>query len=190
MYKLAIPSLFTLGLLATFSTQAHADGWKLLPVLEDDYVADIAVAGVIGVQHVVDNDDGQALAYGAELSLNCPLLRPANHTIRQRLSITNHEKDNLSLLAIELNPHHMFEVIDALSVGAGPSLGLTVIGVGDNTDIVFTYGLGGSARYDVSEKIFVGAEVRFAWTTEADFGLGAGTDVNNGRVLAKIGYQL
>lgn len=168
----------------TLASGLEANAWKILPVLGANYTPDFAVALTGGFNKLTDADDTQSI-YGVEVSLNCPLLSPPTDTIRQRLSITNYDYDGLSILSVSLNPHHMFQVADTTTIGFGPSLGVSTVDVGDEDDVVFTYGLGASLRSDISDRLFVGVEARYELTQESDIV----DDLDNTKVLVKLGYQ-
>jgi opacity protein-like surface antigen len=53
---------------------------------------------------------------------------------------------------------------------------------------VFTYGLGASLRYNLTAKLFVGAESRYAWSDDIELA-GVNKDYDTLRLLAKVGYQ-
>lgn len=167
------------------STSTHAATWEVLPATNGDYKADIAVAVIAGTS---DFDDADFSPKGLEVSLICPVLKPPKNTIRQQISYTESDKNGVDLKSVEVNPHYMVNVSEKLSVGAGPSLGVTKIETLGQDESVFTYGIGASARLNVTNNVFIGAETRYAWSEDADL-LGETDDIDNLRTTLKIGFQ-
>lgn len=173
-------------LLSVSAASAQANEWELLPILGDSYQFNPSVALIGGS---VDFKDGNKInTGGVELSIDCPLLKPPHHTIRQQISYSTTDDNGVETSSFELNPHHMFNLSNKLQVGAGPSLGFTKVDTGTNDDTVFTYGVGASAKYNFTQNLFLGAEVRHAWSDDVDLG-GQTSELENTRALAKIGYQ-
>lgn len=184
--------IFTLFALTLVAQITRADnGWEFLPITGDSYQADLAVAVVGGrteVDSKVDNDNNDTSTLGIEASINCPLLKAPNHTIRQQVSYVETDKEGLATKSFELNPHHMLEMGDKMQAGFGPSLGSTKIETRTGDDTVFTYGLGASIRYDFTESVFMGGEARYAWSKDIDI-VDVDKDFDNFRMLIKVGYQ-
>lgn len=122
--------------------------------------------------------------YGAELSFECLL----SDSTRSQLQLTNYDHDGLKMLQLSANPHYIFNRGDAVEFGAGPHIGVARVEIGNEDDTVFTYGVGASARADITENFFAGVEARYEWTTDATFG-GVDDDLNNAKVFAKLGYS-
>ena len=179
-------------LISALSSTANAKEWNVLPVMDEGYAPHFAVALIGGATQVdekgSDQSDDDASTVGAELSLDCPLLKPPHHTIRQRVSYVQTNESGLKTKSLELNPHHMFEMGSKLQVGFGPSLGFTKLETKTDDDTVFTYGVGASIRYNVTPSLFVGAESRYAWAKDAELD-GNTVDFSNIRTMAKVGYQ-
>ena len=168
------------------STGAQASGWTWLAGAEEGYKAEPTVSLMLG-QMEPDDGDGDSIS-GIELSLNCPLVQPPSNRIRQQFSITSFDDDVTEITSIELNPHYVVEVSPGLEVGGGPGLGYVMVETPGADEAVFGLQLGVSAHYHGSGPLFVGAEARYQFTTEADFGAGD-ADVNNTRVAVKLGYS-
>jgi len=165
-----------------------AGEWGVLPVLDDDYKAEHGYALMVGYQDPnIDNVDG-ALAYGVEASLNCPLLKVPMNYIRQKISISYSDNDDLTLTSIEINPYYRMPIVTDLEVGVGPSLGATIAKANGESVTKFGYGLGADIEYDMG-GMFLAFEARYQLTSEADFGNGAKTELDNLRTMAKIGYK-
>ncbi|HHD78748.1 MAG TPA: hypothetical protein ENK98_03800 [Epsilonproteobacteria bacterium] len=129
------------------------------------------------------NTDWKAF-YGAELAFECLL----SDSTRSQLQLTNYDHEGLQMLQLSANPHYIFNRGDAVEFGAGPHIGVARAEIGNEDDTVFTYGLGASARADIGNNFFVGAEARYEWTTDAEFS-GVKDDLNNAKVFAKLGYS-
>lgn len=181
-----LKKMMTVALLTGLSPIAQANEWEVLPIMGDHYKADFAIALVTGKTDVKEGDNVSTT--GVEVSLNCPLLKPPHHTIRQQISYTQSDEKGVETTSFELSPHHMFDLNEKLSVGFGPSLGFSNIDNGSDDDNVFTYGVGGSARYDVTKRLFISTEARYAWSDDLELS-GTDTDFENLRLTAKIGYQ-
>lgn len=155
------------------------------PVVEEAFSGiPMGVALLGGVMKGDGDDTDWNALYGAELSFEC-LFSPS---VRSQLQFTHYDHDGLKMLQLSANPHYIFNSGDAVEFGVGPHLGLAKVEIGSEDDTVFTYGVGASIKFDISENFFVGAEARYEWTTDAEFG-GIKDDVNNAKVFAKIGYQ-
>jgi len=130
-----------------------------------------------------DDTEWNAL-YGAEFTFECLF----SSDVRSQLQFTYYDADGLKLLQLSANPHYIFNRGDTVEFGVGPHLGVANVEIGNESDTVFTYGLGASARANITSNIFLGVEARYEWTTDATFG-GVDDDVNNAKVFAKIGYS-
>lgn len=178
--------MIAITLLTGLAPVTQAKEWVVLPVLGDNYKADFAIAAIVGKTDIKEGDT--VSTKGIEVSLNCPLLQPPNHIIRQQVSYLQSDEKGIETTSFELNPHHMFKATEKLKVGFGPSLGLSNIDNGSDDDNVFTYGLGASARYDITKTLFVSTEARYAWSDDVELA-GVDDDFENLRLTAKMGYQ-
>lgn len=184
-----LKKIMAVALLAGLTSVAQAGEHKLLPLLDDGYTADFAIAITAGKTDFEGDNTGRLTTKGVELSLNCPLLKPANHTIRQQVSLHMTDENGSKSTSIELSPHHMWELGNKVSVGVGPSLGVTKIEEDNFDDTVFTYGVGTSARYKITKKFFVSGEARYSKSTDVEQDGFEDFDINNLRTTAKLGYQ-
>ena len=55
-------------------------------------------------------------------------------------------------------------------------------------DGIFTFGLGASSRYDITKKVFVGAQARYVKAQEFEI-TGKKTGFDNAKAIVKLGYQ-
>lgn len=171
------------GLLASTAAFAEtgATGNQMFPVAASDYKANPVVSLVGGSMTPKEGEAGSVI--GAELSLDCPLFQPAKGQVRQQISYMLYDKNEVRVSYIELNPHWMTELTDGLSVGFGPGLGLVQASVtGGNSEAYLALGVGASASYRAEDLQF-GVEYREPVSQPK-----TDVDLNNGRVLVKLGY--
>jgi hypothetical protein len=169
------------------SAPAMAAGWGFLPAANPGYEADATLAVMGGMQDPdVDGVDADA-AYGIELSLSCPTLKPPRGEIRQQISVTGFDNDGLEMTSFELNPHYLVPLAENLDLGVGPGLGYVMAEGGRHDDGVFALQAGASLHYR-SGPLFLGAEARYQFTQEAEFGR-RDEDLNNYRLLGKAGVN-
>jgi len=183
--------LLLVASLLSLSLSAQANEWEFLPIMGNNYQADFSVAidgGRIDIDNDNDTDRDDFSTTGIEVALNCPLLKPPNHMIRQQISYAVSDENDVETKYFELNPHHMFAINHKLQAGIGPSLGYTKVETNAGDDNVFTYGLGASLRYNVNPNIFLGAEVRYVKSKEVEIA-GFDEEYDNFRMLFKAGYQ-
>jgi len=186
MQRTLIASTVAAGLTLAAGTASAAD-W--FPVADEGFSAAPSVAVVGGTQDFAwDGADSGSVA-GIEFGLNCPLLAVDSGRIRQQVSLTQYDEDGLETTHLELNPHYLFVDDGNLTVGAGPGFGWVQADPeqGDSAN-AFALQAGASVNYDFGPA-FVGAEARYQWTTEADFGGNSEEDLSNTRVMAKVGVN-
>lgn len=120
-----------------------------------------------------------APAYGVEVSVNSPFLRPTGMDWRHFWSWNHADHDGLRLDSAEWNTHWTLEVRPSLWLGMGPGIGYVWSsgqGLGDGGAVQW----GGSATYVVGH-MSVGLETRYQWTENGD--------LNNWLTMAKVGYR-
>lgn len=186
MQRTLIASAVAAGLTLAAGT-ASAANW--FPIADDGFSAAPSVAVMGGNQSFAWDDADSGSVAGVELAMNCGLFAPEEGRVRQQISLTQYDEDGLETTHLELNPHYLFVDDGNLTVGAGPGFGLVqgdLDGAGD--DSVFALQAGASVNYDFGPA-FVGAEARYQWTTEADFGKNIEEDLSNTRVMAKVGVN-
>jgi len=169
---------------------ASAEGWTFLAGTKEGYTAEPAVSLMLGQMSPDSGNASASSIAGLELSLNCPLLQPPSNRIRQQVSLTRYDDSGFKMTNIEINPHYIVEVAPGLEVGGGPGLGYIITDGKDKNPGLFGLQLGLSAHYTGKGPFFVGAEWRYQFTTEGDFGADGKTDLNNSRVALKLGYAL
>ena len=162
-----------------------AEGWEFLPGTSDDYQSEMTVSALYGIMDPAPSGADSSGVVGVELALNCPLLKAPNGTIRQQASLTRYDEDGVELTTIEINPHYLVEMSDRLALGFGPGLGYLKADATGVSDGVFALQAGVSLHYNM-DRLFIGAEARYQWTQEID---DTNDDMNNSRIIAKVGYR-
>lgn len=167
-----------------------APGWTWLAGTKPGYKVEPTVAAMLG--RISPGDEFRSSTIlGAELSLNCSLLQPPTHRIRQQLSFTRASTGGVKIHNYEINPHYVVQISPGFEIGGGPGLGYVTIDTPTGDGGVFGFQLGASAHYRGTGPLFVGAEMRYQFTGDDRFG-GAGsprTDANNFRFAIKAGYS-
>ncbi|MGB0867935.1 MAG: porin family protein [Granulosicoccaceae bacterium] len=188
------PTFFVLSLALT-GANALADhhgkhGTKFAPVFTDEaYKFQPTVALMTGsLDQDFSGDEGSDTVSGIELGINCPLLTTPSNRIRQRISVSSYDNDTVEMSSFELNPHYMWSVADGLEVGVGPGFGYVQAEQGNSDDSTWGVQLGVSAEYR-RDMLFAGAEVRYQTTGDVDLGGAEETDLENVRVMFKIGVD-
>jgi hypothetical protein len=177
------PLFLALALLGATSA-AHAGGWSVLPITDPGFKAEPTLALMGGLLNPdVSGADADA-AYGAELSFNCLALQPPTGKLRTQISWTKYDDAGLEIESIELNPHYLVKVGEGLEIGAGPGLGYVSGKTGAIDENAWALQVGASAHYRAG-NLFLGAEARYQFTEE-EF---AGEDMDNFRVMLKVGYN-
>lgn len=184
MKKIALIALLALGV-----SSSYAKEMKFLPIINDsNYCFSPSVALLLGNAKYKDATNSSTL-YGVELSIACPALQLETQNIKQQISLVHYSKKNgFSSNTLEFNPHVMFDVADKFQVGVGPGFGLVFANTNNSSSTVLGLNLGASANYEISNLMFIGAEARYQWTTDANFG-GSNVSLNNFRTLLKVGYH-
>ena len=180
----------TLLSMAVLSTVSFAgDEFKVLPFFYDDnYKANIEIAAVLG--HIdFDGKVNDGTTYGLEFSFDCPIFTlPGNSLLRQQLNLNRYDKNGLNITTIEMNPYYFVDLSKDLVLGFGPGIGaMNVDPDGADDKWLFTVQAGAGLKYYLNENILLGADLRYQWTAEKDFGAGD-EDFDNMRVLLKVGY--
>jgi hypothetical protein len=165
---------------------------NFLPVLKKGYRPQIGVALLGGIQNNNTPVDKSTSVYGAEVSLQCPLLCAGRNYIRQQLSIVESNGSVFHSTDIELNPHYRILVTRNMELSAGPGFGLNMMEVRTTPITVFTYGLSGSFQYYFGH-MFVGVEPRYMLTptvtVTAPEGMLYHGDLSNTKILIKAGIK-
>lgn len=183
MLKTAMPATLAVASLVAVAAPAGAVEW--LPIAGEAYEARSTLSVIGGTQDFEDGDSDTV--YGLEYSLVCPSLALRSGTIRQQLSVTLYDDDGFEATSFELNPHFIVMQQGGLGIGVGPGLGYVDAESGSQSDGVFALQAGASFHYRM-EALFLGAEARYQWTEDADFG-DADVSLDNWRALAKLGFN-
>jgi len=190
MKKNILKGLLAGAALTVAAGTAQADGWTFLPATKPGYKAEPTVAVTAGYLSPDSSFTDGAVAYGAELSMNCALIQPPSNRVRTTVSYLAFDDGGLKLTDIELNPHYVVELSDKLWVGGGPGVGVVMADTSDKDATMLAFQLGASAHYRM-DKLFVGGEARYQFTQSKDYGNSANPDsgVNNWRALVKVGFN-
>lgn len=120
-----------------------------------------------------------AAAYGAEISVDDPLIQPVIGKIRHMVSYNHADHDGLELNTLEWNAHWVFQTHRDFWIGAGPGIGY-VWADGHNVDDSPAAQFGLSSSYFYGHAM-VGFETRYQWTT--------GDSTDNWLTMVKVGYR-
>jgi len=152
-------------------------------VLDNEFKIAPSVAVIGGSMDTlnVDNTDAAGF-YGLAVGFNCLL----SDTIRQELQITNYDNDDLKILQVNLNPRYLVDLTESTTLGMGPTFGLAKVENLNDSDTVFTYGLGVNLQMNF-DNAFVAAETKYELTQDAELA-NIKQDVDNLKVLLKVGY--
>ena len=143
---------------------AHAEGWTLLPVMNDPA---FTLALTVGSVRPSEGDSDTVTALGIEATFNCILLQSPDKRIRTHLSIQRIDEDDAEVTTFELSPRYTVPLGNGLSVGVGPSLALVNADVGSEDENLFGYGVAAGLNYRHG-ALYAGADVRYQNTTESE----------------------
>ena len=167
---------------------AKSDELVLLPMFTDSsWESNIEVAGVFGS---MDFDKNDGTVYGVELSFDCPVFTlPGDNLLRQQLSVSKYDEKGFEVTVIEMNPYYFIDLSEKLKLGFGPGIS-AVHGDAEGVNDQWLFGVqaGAGLKYYINDFI-IGADLRFQWTAEKDFGTGSKEDLDNTRLLMKAGYS-
>ncbi len=188
--KMTALILAVAGLIGSASGTAHAGDWTFLAGNKSGYTAKPTVSLMLGRMSPGD-DFRSATIFGAELSLDCPLLQPPTNRIRQQISVTSSSSSGVDINNYEINPHYVVVISPGFEIGGGPGLGLVTVDTPTGDGNVLGLQFGASAHYHSNNPLFFGAEMRYQITSEDNFeGAGSSsTNVNNFRFAVKVGYS-
>lgn len=155
--------------------------------MDADYVAEPALALMVGNYNPSITGANNDTVSGIELSLNCPLLQPPSNKIRQQVSYNRYNDSGLKINSFEINPHYVIESASGLGVGFGPGIGYVKAETSTESARMLALQLGVSLHYRAMDHLFLGAEARYQATQGDDFVGQKGAD--NFRGTIKVGYS-
>lgn len=177
--------------LSTSASATVSSELKILPVFTDDnWCGQYELAVVGGSMNFDKSELSTGAVYGVEFSFDCPVFTlPGDHILRQQLSLSRYDKNNFEVTVIEMNPYYFFRLSKDLQLGVGPGIA-GVYGDPDNgrDEWALAFQAGAGLKYYMGENFLVGADLRWQWTAEKDFGAGK-EDLDNMRFLVKAGYR-
>lgn len=175
--------------LSAFSSVSFADkGWRFFAGMEEDFVHETTVALTAGGLGPDSKIGDAGLAYGAEVSFNCPLIQPPTNKVRQQVSLLQYKDGDSTIQSFQINPHYVVEVSPKLWLGGGPGFGVVRADVNNRTSNMIAAQIGASAHYSI-DKIFLGAEARYQFTQSDEVGGNADLGANNWQAVFKLGYN-
>jgi len=176
-------STLAVALLFTVAQPSGAADW--FPVFGDNYEARPTLSVIAGTQDFEDADSDAIV--GLELSLVCPTLALEHGTIRQQISLTRYDDNGFEATSFELNPHYLVVQNGNLDIGIGPGIGYVDAETRSRSDGVFALQGGVSVHYRI-DALFLGAETRYQWTEDVDFGR-RHDNLDNWRAALKLGFN-
>lgn len=173
--------------LAISAQSALATGWELFPIVSDDYQYAPQLSLMAGSMSPADGDSGSMS--GIEFSLNCPLLKAPEGVIRQQISLASYDENGVEVTSIELNPHYQINLAPNVDFGFGPGFGYTMVEGTGLDDSAITLQAGASLNYTMGQMV-IGGEARYQMTlSDIDMNNGSNVDLNNTRLMIKLGYR-
>ncbi len=186
MSKKIIGMLAIAGLVLGNTQVWAVDNWEFLPVKNDGFNSDMTLSFMGGITDPLPHGLDADLSFGLELSMNCLLLDPPQGIIRQQFSYMHYDDGGLTITSFELNPHYLYRVDDKFSIGIGPGIGYVDADGRDINEGALAIQGGVSLHYNMSQRLFLGAEARYQWTQELD---DSHDDLKNTRIFGKVGYR-
>ena len=190
MRKISILKNILLSLSVLSTASFAGDEFKLLPIfLDDNWEPKVELAAVVGSTDFDRDGIDSGVNYGLDLSFECPVFTlPGDHHIRQQLTLSSYDKSGLEVTIIEMNPYYFFDISKDLTFGVGPGIGAMNAEMTNGDDKwMFTLQAGAGFKYYMDDFL-IGLDARYQWTAEKDLGSGQKDDLDNMRVLLKIGY--
>ena len=179
-------SIVVAGSLSLASQSVLAEGWEFFPVTNDDYQFEPQLSVIGGNMDAGNGIDGTMT--GVELAINCPLLKAPNGVIRQQVSYATFDENGVEVTSFELNPHYQVNVAENLEFGFGPGFGYLTAEGGTLDDSAFTLQAGASLSYSI-DQLVIGAEARYQFAMSDLEANGNKVDMDNSRLMLKVGYR-
>lgn len=182
------PSLLPLILVILFSPLCWAQqGWDWLPILNPDYEADPVFSVGTGVMTPAPGDSGPSMYWSFELGLASALLKVPGGQLRQQLSYTTYEEDDVKIQTFEANPHYLIALSERTALGVGPGLGYVKVSGPrlDDSDLP-AFQLGTSLHY-YHRTLFLGTELIYQLTEQKRLSPDV-RGMNNLRIGFELGF--
>jgi hypothetical protein len=185
--KKSIVSLVVAASLGLGASSVQAEGWEFLPIAGDGYEFKPKLSLITGSMDPSDASSGAMT--GLELAMNCPLLKAPNGVIRQQVSYASYDEKGVEITSFELNPHYQIELAQDVTFGFGPGFGYVWAESTGLDDSAFTLQAGASLNYSLGQ-IEIGAEARYqTMVSDITTAGGADVDLDNTRLMIKVGYK-
>jgi hypothetical protein len=177
--------IFLAVALSSLSAAAMAEGWKFAPLLTDPgFKLQPTIAATVAT--VKQQGGGSEVAYGLEMNFNCGLIQSPDNRIRTHLSIAKVDENNFDATIVELSPRYTMPVADGISIGVGPSLGVTRVdsaAAGTPTKSLFAYGVVAGVNYRAG-AFYAGLDLGLRRTNDR-----SGVDYDNRAATLKAGFN-
>lgn len=174
------------------SSLYSADEFKALPIFTDDsYCVNMEVSLLGGSVNFDNSAVKDGSVFGIEASLDCPVFTlPGNNLLRQQFSLNRYSKSGIDITTIEVNPYYFIDLSNKLVLGFGPGIGGALVDAdGANKTWMFTYQAGAGLKYYMDEFL-IGLDVRWQGSVQKDYlGTGNKENIDNTKVIAKVGYR-
>ncbi len=184
MKRTLLSTLIGATLMAS-SAAVMASDWKLLPVMDPGYKADVTVSVVGGVMNGLPSGSGNYT--GAEVAFNCLALQPPSGVIRSKISYGQFDHNGLKLKSFEVNPRWTTKLSNEVSVGFGPGVGYVQADVAGKSTSMAAVQLGADIDYRIG-AIDLGLGARWQNTSNKLIAPGI-NGANNTLIQAKLGYS-
>lgn len=171
--------------LLSLSGGAMAEGWTLLPVMEDGYKPNMTLSVVGGQMKPVNVASGGYV--GAEMAFNCLLLQPPSGVIRSKISYGEFDHAGTKISTFEVNPRWTTGLTDNLSFGIGPGIGYVTAKVGGQSFGMMAAQVGADLDYRLG-ALNLGLGVRWQGTENKLIAAGR-KGADNTLVQAKLGFN-
>ena len=172
----------------TISAQsASAADWEFLPIVDDDYQYDPQLSLILGSMSPSDGDSGSM--NGIEFSLNCPLLKAPGGVIRQQISVASYDEGGVEITSFELNPHYQINLAPNLDFGFGPGFGYVMTEGPGIDESAISLQAGASLSYTVGQGVIAGEARYQMMLSDIELNNGDEVDLNNTRLMIKLGYR-
>lgn len=172
---------------ALIGSAANAKEFKALPILDKNFCPNIQVGVSMGYMNL-KNVSAAGVSEGIEISLDCPVFTLPWDNLRQQIMLNHFNSDGVEMTNLEFNPYYLITLDNNVEWGFGPGFGVIFSDAGKN-DTVFTLQAGTGFKYNISNTVYTGADIRYQWTQKADLSAGYKEDLDNYRAQVKIGYR-
>ena len=170
-----------------FATSASAQMFETMPSKDPNWKPEFALAITTGQFDPKTSGSETESSIGIQLSLNCPILKPASGIIRQQFNYERVNGSGYDVSSLEANPR-WYAVEGNLRYGAGPGFGyMSVSPNAASSESTFTLQLGAAIEYRL-DSITIGADSRYMYTMDQDM-FGSGDGMDNTLTKVSVGFN-